>query len=1009
MSGCGPGSGDDPRPPHPLDLALTWRRFQEVALAQLLSAAMRGDQRLQLVAPPGSGKTLMGLYVAFQLGRPVVVLCNTRAIVAQWRAAFLRFGISERPDFDDLTDLVATDLPRADERMPLLTVTTYQAFTRQRPAKLARGEDVSERLAPTVLAQHDRYGRSGPLLVLDECHHLRAWWGDVLADFVARWPDSAVLGLTATPPVDAPADERRRFEKLVTDVTHEIPLVGAVREGLLVPFRDLAVFVRPGEEEAQALAGCEAGLQAWLEEAREGVGDATQRPGHADAWVPGLLHHVRERCVRPGRRTLTCTDFLELIDRDADFAIALVRYLHACGESWPAEVYPMPEMAFPLTRADVLAVVDDYLVAVLVDAASRHAKARVESLRAALKPLNVRVRTDGLRGQGDGVEDVFGRARARFVAASRILRREWALLGTDVCAAVICDFERTALGGQRVEDTAGFVPGAIGAFRAVAADPELQELLPMLATGSERWLPAALVPALSERLGALSVGLVQSPLDPATVGTTRQTFVQVRLPGHEGKLLGAMTGLLERDHSHCVVGTRALLGEGWDCTTLNTLVDLTSSRSHVAVNQLRGRVLRQDPERPEKVAHIWDVVAVPNLAGGAGAANVSFAMADLERFAQKHARFYAPAEDATLERGAGHVHPALRGAPQRWLPHIDAVGADLWRSAEQRAAVSRAALRKRWRLGEPLQERERCEVAVEMPPATDSAEQPDAGGAARVAALATTPLVGEASDAWRLAWTLNEARRDARTRWWGTSTALVGCGVALGALASPVAGVAVGVVGLAVAAVHASRLRAAATALQRIRTDLSEAERTRRVLRVLLRALAKASKKTQDVDVGLDVRDDGDICVQLAGSDARARERVASAVDQALRGCPAPHYAVEVFSPRTPVLGLLSPTPDVGPATAEAIADTVADAAADATAVPPGFVAVGWVPVPAALGISRRVAEAWAEAWRSELGPCRLVAVRKSRATDALPWRDPATLRWLRATQRRGDARLVLE
>lgn len=978
MSSCHTPPKDE-RPPHPLDLSVEWRRFQEIGLAQLLSAAMTGDKRMQLVAPPGAGKTLMGLYVALQLGRPIIVLSNTRAIAAQWRDTLLRFGLDHSGQFGDLSGCVGMTLPRAEERMPMLTSVTYQAFTRQRAARLRQGaSDVRERLAPTVSAVADRYGRTAPLLILDECHHLRSWWADVLVDFLERWPETVVLGLTATPPQDAPADERRRFEKLVTDVTHEIPLVGAIREGLLVPFQDLAMFVRPGEAEAEALAGCEGAFSVWLEQARHSVGGESD---DATDWLPGLQHHVRERCSNPGRRGLTCTDFLELIDRDVDFAIALVRYLHDCDEDWPAEVYPLPEMAFPLTRDDTLALVDDYVVTTLQNSNSPHAANRLVTLKQALEPLGVHLRKDGLRGEADAMEGAFGRSRSRFAAARRILEREWQLLGADVCAAVICDFERSAPGGGRVDDVAGFVPGAIGAFRAVAGDPDLGALLPMLATGKERWLPADLLAVLRTRLGPLAAGLASTPVEAAEVGTTAGQWLRLSLPGHEGELLRAMTTLLERDQSHCIVGTRALLGEGWDCRALNTLVDLTASRSHVAVNQLRGRVLRQDPDRPEKVAHIWDVVAVPAMTQ-----NSTFGLADLERFTQKHQRFYAPAVDGALELGAGHVHPLLRGDASAIAHQVDAAGAVLWAAAEQRGAV-----RPRWRLGTPLEEAERCEVRV-APAASAPAHKPSPRAPV---ALTSEPLVGDATDAWKLAWASREDAVQQRRTWWSAGAAawlVAGVCAALSVSGKFAAGWSVAsglaLVGAALVGLGAWRLRQSAGALQRAAPTLTDTERTRRVLRVLLKALRKASKKTQDVAVGLDAQPDGGFVLQLELGDRRSRERVAQAVDQALRGCPAPHYAIEVFAPQRPALGALISREE---------------------AAKPAFSSCGFVPIPAALGVSRRVAQAWATAWREELGPCEVVAVRKDRATDELPWRDPASVRWLRSTEHQGDARLVLQ
>jgi hypothetical protein len=59
------------------------------------------------------------------------------------------------------------------------------------------------------------------------------------------------------------------------------------------------------------------------------------------------------------------------------------------------------------------------------------------------------------------------------------------------------------------------------------------------------------------------------------------------------------TGLLEAGETRVLVGTRALVGEGWDAPCVNCLVDLTTATTGVSVRQLRGRSLRLDPGDPD--------------------------------------------------------------------------------------------------------------------------------------------------------------------------------------------------------------------------------------------------------------------------------------------------------------------------------------------------------------------------------------------------------------------------
>ena len=137
-----------------------------------------------------------------------------------------------------------------------------------------------------------------------------------------------------------------------------------------------------------------------------------------------------------------------------------------------------------------------------------------------------------------------------------------------------------------------------------------------------------------------------------------------------------------------VVGTRALLGEGWDAPSLNVVVDLTTVAADVSVRQMRGRALRLDPADPDKLASNWDVVCVaPDLARGT---------ADYGRFVRRHSHLHAPCEDGSIETGVSHVHPLL----SPYLPPEDAELEQLNVDGVARA-VDRTGARTRWRIGEP--------------------------------------------------------------------------------------------------------------------------------------------------------------------------------------------------------------------------------------------------------------------------------------------------------------------
>ena len=76
------------------DLAFrgTWRRYQTLALEAFQRDRARGHRSTHLIAPPGSGKTLLGFEILRRLGRPALVLAPNSAIQQQWTAAGAAFG-----------------------------------------------------------------------------------------------------------------------------------------------------------------------------------------------------------------------------------------------------------------------------------------------------------------------------------------------------------------------------------------------------------------------------------------------------------------------------------------------------------------------------------------------------------------------------------------------------------------------------------------------------------------------------------------------------------------------------------------------------------------------------------------------------------------------------------------------------------------------------------------------------------------------------------------------------
>jgi superfamily II DNA or RNA helicase len=142
-----------------LRLSIELRDYQKEAIA----AAVAGKEGV-LVAPTGSGKTVIGLGLVAQLGLRALILVHTRTLLDQTCAAVARcLGVQ------------AGRLGAGDDDVRDVTVATVQTVLRRDPSRL-----------------RDAFG----VVLLDEAHHApAATFTDVLQRFAARHR----YGLTATP------------------------------------------------------------------------------------------------------------------------------------------------------------------------------------------------------------------------------------------------------------------------------------------------------------------------------------------------------------------------------------------------------------------------------------------------------------------------------------------------------------------------------------------------------------------------------------------------------------------------------------------------------------------------------------------------------------------------------------------------------------------------------------------------------------------------------------------
>ena len=704
-------------------------------------------KHLHIVAPPGSGKTVLGLYVWANLVRkPTLVLSPNSAIQAQWAARTDLF------DLDGKEEYVSTD----PKKPGLLTSLTYQSITMPKRG----GEELNEaaielwienlisneeaideenalgwindlkeknqpyyedRLSIYRKKVRDEFSKHGNalwtlsesaktnlqklkqigigMIILDECHHLLHHWGRVLTEVRDYFDDPIVLGLTATPPdfEQYLEEDANRYREFFGEIDYEVPVPALVRDSNLAPYQDLALFVRPSQNELNYVAKVDEEFQVLLNELHE-----TQDYPNATLPIDQWVYKALEKRQSPGGKKEAWDQFTK---RNGDFAHAGRAFLlHKVGSLPEGVPYPPQYLLdnYQNKLAILRPVLDRYVRHGLRRSESELDHQKAELVTQRLRMLGSQITETGIRPCASPVGRIMAYASSKTKAISTILTSEMQALGGDIRAVIITDFEKTSattLVEGVMDDEAG---GAVAAFRQAVHCDNVDLLNPILMTGSTVLVDDDLA---SEFLSAANDWISGRGLAIRLEDKIRGNYHEIVGKGKDWvpRYYSLMiTEFFQRGITKCLIGTRGLLGEGWDASRINVLIDLTTVTTSMSINQLRGRSIRLDKLWPEKVANNWDVICL--------AEEFTNGFSDYERFKKKHKQLYGVCDDGAIEKGVGHVHAAFTEAEPEGISE----GMSVFNEDMLRRSRNRSHVRELWGIGQPFNAKPKSAIEAKL-------------------------------------------------------------------------------------------------------------------------------------------------------------------------------------------------------------------------------------------------------------------------------------------------------
>lgn len=544
----------------------------------------------------------------------------------------------------------------------------------------------------------------GALVVLDEAHHLVATWGAQLAD--ALGPEHVVLGLTATPPVG-----HRGWGRFVELVGEDPVIVDApplVRESHLSPYLDLVwpVVASPGDcpELSQ--------VDAALREAERALGD------DLSGWI---ARRLREDLLQLTEDRFTGED---------GTLVALCRARHAAGLPLPLDLPRDPDLRAPPTLHDRALTLWAF--------AEAHPELG-SAAREAVLAAGFKATRRGMILSEDVAWHSLSASQARLGGLKEVLRAEARARGDQLRALIITDRDRE---GDRLS--------ARQVLRALVADAEADALDPILVSGTALWVDEDLWPRIAPRL-------------PELPWEDRGDHHQIDVTAWPvEKRIALVTRFLHEGITRCLVGTRQLLGEGWDCPPVNCVIDLTGISRPVTVGQVRGRALRTWDGEPGKVASLWEILAVaPGISGGS---------AMLAKLAERHEHTLGLDDRGRIRAGLNRIDAELCLSPEAVAEAVPRIQE---RMIARLGALDEAL--RAWAVGRAYEDRRVWQVSGEVAPPQRTLP----------AALPLEELLGELTPGAPLSLVVRQER--AQLRGWALAgAATAAAAVALVALTSPV-------------------------------------------------------------------------------------------------------------------------------------------------------------------------------------------------------------------------------
>ena len=527
------------------------------------------DGKINIVAAPGSGKTILGLELICRLKSPCLILSPTVTIRDQWGERFADFFI---PNKNQINNYYSNNL----NKLSLLNSITYQALYSAINKVETKEEDETVDYSNIDLFKIVKE-QNITTICLDEAHHLQNEWQKALEKFLKGIsPQTKIVSLTATPPYDANEEEWRRYQTVCGEIDEEIFVPELVKTNTLCPHQDFVYFNFPTNQEVKEFT-------TYKNKAYGAMYEFVKLPVVQRLY--NLLNVEQKKDY----------DFLYTNAKEIIALMIVFEFGSLKNNKKMVKLLTnkskLPEFSLKFAETAV-----NFLISNLVT--TEEEKDHIKNL---FKRFSLMEKGKIALDLNDKLKKKIYSSLGKLDSITEIAKSEMLSLGDSLRMLILTDYikkESIADIGTNNSFSDISIVSIFETLRRNFTEKNIGVL-----SGSLCILPTSLSDYLINEQGLTTKVFSSKVLQ----GTNYSVF---NFKGNNKQKVSIVGNLFSRGKINILVGTKSLLGEGWDSPCINSLILASFVGSFMLSNQMRGRAIRIDKNNPNKVSNIWHLATV---------------------------------------------------------------------------------------------------------------------------------------------------------------------------------------------------------------------------------------------------------------------------------------------------------------------------------------------------------------------------------------------------------------